>query len=133
MMRYPWTRTEAALNEMAAYTDGVVAELDYVSPETGTDVLSAMGFTAMRIGAGQVDNPPLRSSSSAFHVIKGRGTARIDDKTIEFGPKDTFTAPVFAGIHIAAADDTYLVRIHDRPLQDKRDTTRNARNEPISV
>ncbi|MCA0873246.1 cupin domain-containing protein [Seohaeicola saemankumensis] len=119
MMRYPWTRTEAVLNEMAAYTDGDVAELDYVNPETGADVLPTMGFTAMRIGAGQVDNPPLRSSSAAFHVVKGRGTARINFQTIEFGPKDTFTAPVFADIRIAAADDTYLVRVHDRPLQDK--------------
>ncbi|WP_071674683.1 cupin domain-containing protein [Nioella nitratireducens] len=119
MMRYPWGRTEAALTEMAAYTDGGLAELDYVNPETGADVLPTMGFTAMRIGAGQADRPPLRSSSAAFHVIKGRGIATINGETITFGPKDTFTAPVFAEITLAAEEDAYLVRVHDRPLQDK--------------
>lgn len=119
MMRYPWVRTEAALNEMAAYGDGDVAELDYVNPETGADVLPTMGFTAMRIAAGQADNPPLRSSSAAFHVIKGKGRARINGTEIAFGPKDTFSAPVFADIELTAETDAYLVRIHDRPLQDK--------------
>lgn len=119
MMRYPWGRTEAALNEMAAWTDGGVSELDYVNPETGADILPTMGFTAMRIAAGATDNPPLRSSSAAFHVIRGCGTAMINGERIAFGPKDTFTAPVFSDITLTAEDDTYIVRIHDRPLQDK--------------
>lgn len=119
MMRYPWERTRAALDAMAAHAGGDVAELDYVNPETGEDVLPTMGFTAMRIGAGQVEAPPLRSCSGAYHVIAGRGVAEIDGARFEFGPKATFTAPVFADIRIAAEDDCYLVRVHDRPLQEK--------------
>ncbi|SEP54903.1 cupin domain-containing protein [Thalassovita taeanensis] len=119
MMRYPWARTEAALREMAKYGDQGIAELDYVNPETGTDVLPTMGFTAMMIGAGQSEAPPLRSSSAAFHVVKGRGVTMVNGERIEWGPKDTFTAPVFAEITHTATEDAFLVRIHDRPLQDK--------------
>jgi gentisate 1,2-dioxygenase len=118
MMRYPWVRTEAALREMARYTDGPT-ELDFVNPETGSDVLPTMGFTAMMLAAGGRDEPPLRSSSAAYHVIKGRGRAWIDGDSFAFGPKDTFSAPVFARLTFEAEEETFMVRIHDRPLQDK--------------
>lgn len=119
MMRYPWPRTEAALREMAKYGDTGGAELDYVNPETGADILPTMGFTAMMIGAGQNDAPNLRSSSAAFHIIKGRGTTIINGERFEWGPKDTFTAPVFAEITHEVSDAAFLVRVHDRPLQEK--------------
>ena len=119
MMRYPWVRTRAALDAMAAHVGEDVAELDYVNPETGADVLPTMGLTAMRIGAGQEYTPPLRSSSGAFHVIAGQGVAEIDGARLEFGPKATFTAPVFADIRIVASETCYMVRVHDRPLQEK--------------
>lgn len=119
MMRYPWARTEAALRQMAAYGDTGLAELDYVNPETGADILPTLGFTAMMLPAGQAEDPPLRSSSGAFHVIRGRGVSVIDGERFEWGPKDTFTAPVFADIRHHAEEESFLVRIHDRPLQDK--------------
>ncbi|SFL88400.1 cupin domain-containing protein [Shimia aestuarii] len=119
MMRYPWARARAALDAMAAHGDGDIAELDYVNPETGADVLPTMGFTAMRIEAGQVCTPPLRSSSGAYHVIAGQGVVEINGTRFEFGPKATVTAPVFADIRIAASETCYMVRVHDRPLQEK--------------
>ena len=96
-----------------------MAEVDYVNPETGEDVLPVMGFTAMMLAKGQADHPPLRSSSAAFHVVKGRGRSRIDGRVIEWGPKDTFTAAPFAEIDHEADEESFLVRAHDRPLQDK--------------
>ena len=117
-VRYPWARTRAALDTMAPYADGP-AELDYVNPETGQDVLPVMGFTAMRIAGGSTHAPPRRSASAAFHVIGGRGRTTVNGEVIEWGPKDTFTAPVFAEIDHAATEDAYLIRVHDRPLQDK--------------
>ncbi|MEM7711533.1 MAG: cupin, partial [Pseudomonadota bacterium] len=94
-------------------------EVDYVNPETGEDVLPTMGFTAMRLAAGTTVAPVLRSISSAFHVVSGSGSTTIDGEKITWGPKDTFTAPVFAAITHEASEDAYIVRIHDRPLQDK--------------
>jgi len=119
MIRYPWTQTAAALRQMAKYGEGEVAELDYINPETGQDVLPTMGFTAMMLAAGQSEAPPLRSASAAFHVVKGRGTSLVNGQEIAWAPKDTFTAPVFADITHRAEEESFLVRIHDRPLQDK--------------
>lgn len=119
MMRYPWTRTEAALREMARYGREGPAELDYINPETGADVLPTMGFTAMMLGEGQVDKPPRRSSSAAFHVVKGQGRSIVNGEVINWSAKDTFTAPVFAEITHSAGMESFLVRIHDRPLQEK--------------
>lgn len=118
MTRYPWVRTESVLREIAKYNDGP-AEVDYVNPETGADVLPVLGFTAMMLAAGQADHPPLRSMSQAFHVIKGRGRSVIDGRVIDWSAKDTFTAPPFAAIDHQAEEESFLIRIHDRPLQDK--------------
>ncbi|MCA2011634.1 cupin domain-containing protein [Pararhodobacter sp. CCB-MM2] len=119
MTRFPWARTEEALREIAKYGDNGIAEVDYINPETGQDVLPVMGFTAMMLAKGQSDNPPIRSCSSAFHVVKGSGTTVIDGKEITWGPKDTFTAPPFAVIDHKADEESFLIRVHDRPLQDK--------------
>ena len=119
MMRYPWDRTEAALRAMAYHSHGVMPELDYVNPETGADVLPTMGFTAMMLAAGLKTTPRRRSCSSAFHIVRGRGRTTIDGQTVEWGPKDTFSAPVFATLSHEADEEAFLVRIHDRPLQEK--------------
>lgn len=118
MMRFPWDRTEAALRALKSYGDGP-AEIDHVNPETGEDVLPTMGFTAMMLSAGETLSPPIRSASSVFHVIRGRGRSRIGGQTVEWGPKDTFSAPVFAAIDHEAEEESFLIRVHDRPIQDK--------------
>jgi gentisate 1,2-dioxygenase len=117
MMRYPWVAAERALRAMADH--GEQPELDYINPETGDDVLPTLGFTAMMLRAGEQISPPLRSCSCAFHVVSGRGQTIIDGDSFDWGPKDTFTAPVFAGLTHTAQEDSFLIRIHDRPLQQR--------------
>lgn len=119
MQRYPWAATEAALRQMAEYGDAGIAELDYVNPETGSDILPALGFTAMMLPAGTTESPALRSCSQAFHVVRGQGRSTINGKVVDWGPKDTFTAPVFAAIDHISDQESFLIRVHDRPLQDK--------------
>lgn len=119
MMRYPWGRTEKALRELAAYGDEGVAELDYINPETGDDILPTMGFTAMMLPGGAKDSPPLRSCSQAFHVVRGSGHTIINGERVEWSAKDTFTVPVFADVTHHPEEESFLIRVHDRPLQDK--------------
>lgn len=118
MMRYPWKRTEAALRELKKYEDGY-AEVDFVNPESGEDVLPTMGFTAMMLAQGETVSPPLRSCSSVFHVVSGSGQTKINGETINWKAKDTFSAPVFAEIDHSSTDESFLIRIHDKPLQDR--------------
>lgn len=120
MTRFPWNRTEAALRQMAAYSDGAV-EMDYINPETGGDVLPTMGFTAMMLRPGETLRSVLTSDSSVFHVIGGQGHSVVDGVRFDWTAKDTFTAPVFAALDHANTGDepAFLIRVHDRPLQEK--------------
>jgi gentisate 1,2-dioxygenase len=120
-MRYPWKRTEAALQRLAEHNGAEAAELDYIDPETGQSCLKTLGFTAMMLRPGQTLRPSLRSSSGVFHVVSGRGISVVNGQKHNWGPKDTFSAPVFANIeHQAEGDDfAFLVRIHDAPMQQR--------------
>jgi gentisate 1,2-dioxygenase len=117
-LRFPWSRTESALRALAA-TTGTSAELDYVNPETGLDVLPTLGLTAMYLPAGTTLAPPLRSTSAAFHVVGGAGASVINGREVNWTDKDTFSAPVFASMTHTAVTDTFLIRVEDRPLQQK--------------
>ena len=121
MMRFPWERTAAALRRLAEHNGGEAVELDYINPETGQSCLPTMGFTAMMLRPSEKSRPVLRSASAVFHAVSGRGRSIINGVTHTWGPKDTFSAPVFAAIEHQAADDdpAFLVRIHDAPLQEK--------------
>ncbi|UOA33300.1 Gentisate 1,2-dioxygenase [Sulfitobacter sp. DSM 110093] len=120
MLRYPWKRSEEALRNLAEHADeGEAIELDYVKPGTSDSCLAVLGFTATMLRKGDPVRQKVRSSSAVFHVVKGQGTSVIDGKTIEWSDKDTFSAPVFAEIDHEAAEDAFLIRIHDAPLQQK--------------
>ncbi len=120
MMRFPWERTEKGLRQLAKYSDADNIELDFVNPETGQDILPVLGFSAIMIRPGETVRATVCSESAAFHVIKGRGRSTVDGTVFDWGPKDTFTAPVFAEInHVAGDEPAFLMRVHDRPLQQK--------------
>jgi gentisate 1,2-dioxygenase len=75
----------------------------------------------MMLRPGETQRPVRRSSSAVFHVVSGRGTTTVNGVTHSWGPKDTFSTPVFAVVEHKTAGDTpaFLVRIHDQPLQEK--------------
>ncbi len=121
MMRFPWARTEAALRQLAQHNGRETAELDYINPETGQSCLPTMGFTAMMLRPGESVRPVRRSASNVFHVVGGRGSSVINGVTHNWGPKDSFSAPVFAEIEHKAtgSEPAFVIRIHDTPLQEK--------------
>lgn len=122
MLRYPWSRTEAALARLGAFAaPGEAVEFDYVNPETGESCLPTLGFTAMMLRPGETLTPPLRSSSAVFHVVSGCGESVVNGERFAWGPADTFSAPVFSVVSHRAegAEPAFLIRIHDRPLQER--------------
>ena len=119
MMRFPWKKTEEVLNKLSENTNEKIVSVDYVNPENGQSVLPTMGFTGLKIKKGSVVNESILSISSAFHIIRGKGTTKINDEVISWDKKDTFTAPVFAKIEHIIEEDAYLIHIHDKPLQEK--------------
>jgi gentisate 1,2-dioxygenase len=120
MMRFPWARSEEALRHFARHADSGLVELDYINPETGQSCLPTMGFTATMLSPGRPAQPPLRSSSAVFHVVKGKGHSIINGTRLHWSAKSSFSAPVFARIeHHAEDSDAFLIRIHDAPLQER--------------
>ena len=120
MMRFSWRRTREALRAMAKHSGGDAVELDYINPETGEAVLPTLGFSACVLTPGRAMRPKLRSTSEVYHVVHGRGVAVINGERTSWGPKDTFSIPVFSNVSLSAeGEEAHLVRIHDRPLQEK--------------
>lgn len=119
MMRFPWRRTEAALRALREHCASDPVELDYVNPETGEAALPTLGFTALMIGPNQTVRPPIRSTSEVYHVVSGVGSVMISGASTAWHAKDTFSVPVFSDLALTADSDAFLIRIHDRPLQEK--------------
>lgn len=118
LLRYAWKQTEAALRRIAEYTDvSQPIELDYVNPETGASCLRVLGLTAMMLRPGETVRPPVRSASSVFHVISGSGRTLVDGESKSWSSKDTLSVPVFANLTHQADEVSFLIRIHDTPLQ----------------
>jgi gentisate 1,2-dioxygenase len=121
MLRYPFERTVKALEALdAVSTPREPLEVDYVNPETGQSCLPTLGFTAMRLRTGERQASPLRSSSAAFHVVQGNGRSTVDGREFTWDAGDTFSAPPFSRVeHEAHGSHAHLIRVHDRPLQEK--------------
>jgi gentisate 1,2-dioxygenase len=120
LMRFPWKRTEAALRALDACSEGSPVELDYINPETGAAVLPTIGFAALMLRPRETLRTMMRSTSEVYHVVHGAGEATINGVRTSWCAKDTFTVPVFSDLTLTAGDaEAFLVRIHDRPLQEK--------------
>jgi gentisate 1,2-dioxygenase len=119
MMRFPWVRTEAALREMEKWAGNEPVELNFVNPETGGDVLPTLGFTAIMLRKGEKLNPSRTSASAVFHVIAGKGHSTINGVPVNWSSKHIFSSPVFSKIEHVAEEESFIIRIHDRPLQEK--------------
>jgi gentisate 1,2-dioxygenase len=102
LLRYPWSRTRAALDALAASggRDAPV-ELAYVNPETGDDALATIGFAALLLRPGEERALPCISAARVFHVVEGAGEAQVQDALVRFDTADTFCAPGFAAVRIA--------------------------------
>jgi len=119
MMRFPWAKTKEVLEKLSNNSSDKILSVDYVNPENGQSVLPTMGFTGTMLKQGKIKIDKISSISSAFHIIKGKGETKVNGKTITWSAKDTFTAPVFSQIEHSIEENTFLIHIHDRPLQEK--------------
>jgi gentisate 1,2-dioxygenase len=118
MLRFPFSRTRAALDSYSRAMDSGLAEFDYVNPENGAPCLPTLGFTAMRIDDRAAVRPPRNSTSSVFHIVEGRGRTIVNDIVIDWKVADSFAVPPFAVVTHEVEGEAYLIRIHDRPLQE---------------
>ncbi len=122
-LRFPWAETRKGLERLAALAeDDGVLELRYVNPETGSDCLPTLAFTAMMLKPGRRYALTPRSVGAVYHAVEGAGTARVDGDTFHWTVKDTFSASTFAEIELDMTGKdapAFLIRVDDEPLQRK--------------
>lgn len=117
---YPYDRSREALDrlfrqgELDAW-DGV--KLRYVNPATGGWPMPTMATFLQFLPAGFQGRTYRSTDATVFSVVEGQGTARIGGSTFQFGPRDTFVAPSWAPVQLAATQDAVLFSYSDRPVQ----------------
>lgn len=120
LFSYPYERSREALDrlfrqgELDAW-DGV--KLRYVNPATGGWPMPTMATFMQFLPAGFQGRTYRATDATVFSVVEGQGTARIGERTFQFGPRDTFVAPSWAPVQLAATQDAVLFSYSDRPVQ----------------
>jgi 1-hydroxy-2-naphthoate dioxygenase len=121
-VRYPWSEMEARLRAVASTGDGSPYDgiaLEYSNPITGGPTLPTLTCWASWIKPGQKLAPHRRTSSAAYHVVRGHGRATVAGQQLEFGPRDSFCVPNWALHHIENAnprEELVLFSVHDIPV-----------------
>lgn len=123
LLRFPWKQVRQTLVNLAAVTpQGSLVHVAYVNPETGQECLPTLGFSAVMLRPGEEIQMVRRSSSAAFHVVEGEGSAVIDGSKVSFVESDTFAAPTHATITLrngSSKEPAFLFLVDDAPLHRK--------------
>ncbi len=62
---------------------------------------------------------PYRSTDGTIFVcLEGKGTTKIGNETVEWGPRDVFVVPTWAPYSHSVTGETVLFSISDRPAQE---------------
>jgi gentisate 1,2-dioxygenase len=123
LCRYPWREVRAALTDLAGHAGHHESiRLAYVNPETGSECLPTLGFSALMLRPGETFAPHRRSASSVLHVIEGMGEAEVDGADFRWSPSDTIAVPTHADMSVrngSGERPAFLFMVDDAPLQRK--------------
>jgi gentisate 1,2-dioxygenase len=94
---YRWEDTERTLKSVGERPgdpyDGIV--LEYVNPLTGGPTLPTFSCGIQMLRPGEKTLGHRHTSSTIFHVFKGRGTSFIGDERYDWEEGDSFVAPLW--------------------------------------
>lgn len=117
---YPYARSREALAKLARSTplDTVHGyKMQFINPTNGGPAMPTMAafiqWLPQRFSGMQYRS----TDGTVFHAIEGSGTCVVGDKTLQFGPRDTWVVPSWTSYHFEAREETTLFSFSDRPLQ----------------
>lgn len=87
-------------------------DLGVASPATSPGLCANF----VRIVAGDMLEFDPNASSQLFHVMRGRGTAELGDRSMAWEQGDFLTLPAGSPARHRAAEDSVLYWVHDEPL-----------------
>jgi len=92
VFRYPWSQAAQAVAAAPRWKDGT-RRARYANPRNGGPVMSLLDCYLVEIEPG-AETVAFRTTGNAVCVVaEGRGSSRIGDATLAWGPKDIFTMP----------------------------------------
>jgi gentisate 1,2-dioxygenase len=114
---YPVLADLASRGEGASPYDGIV--LEYVNPITGGPTLPTIAHALTSLRPGEHTRAHRHTSTTIYHVVRGRGYSRIGDADFAWETGDSFVVPVWAPhahANLAADAEAILLRIDDAPV-----------------
>jgi gentisate 1,2-dioxygenase len=117
---YPYSRTRDTLEQLRRNEAPHPAhghKLQFINPATGGYAMPTIAAFVQLLPASFTGRGWRATDGSVFHVIEGKGNARIAGKDYAFGARDTFVVPSWQPCSLSASADTVLFSCSDRPVQ----------------
>jgi gentisate 1,2-dioxygenase len=117
---YPYARTRETLEHLRRNGEPHPAhghKMQFINPATGGYAMPTIGAFVQLLPAGFTGKGWRGTDATVFHVIEGRGSARIAGIDYAFGARDTFVVPSWHTCSLSATADTVLFSFSDRPVQ----------------
>ncbi|HXW24188.1 MAG TPA: gentisate 1,2-dioxygenase [Xanthobacteraceae bacterium] len=121
IINYPYARTRPILERLkrAGEIDKRHgARVRYANPVNGGWALPTMGAHLSLLPKGFKGESHRSTDGSIFVCVEGKGTTKLDDKTLEWSPGDVFVVPSWKRHAHAASAEAVLFGISDRPVQE---------------
>ena len=123
LLRFPYERTRAALEQLAKHTPPHTAhgyKMRYTNPATGGHVFPTMAAFAQWLPQ-SFDGHAYRSTDGAVYcVVEGHGAVDFEGERRDFAPHDCFVVPPWQSHRFTARGDSdcVLFSFSDRAAQD---------------
>jgi gentisate 1,2-dioxygenase len=126
-VKYRWSETVSALQALAAAEvidpfDGAV--LEYRNPQDGGPTTATLSCRIQLLGPGEQTLIHRHTCNTVYHVVRGRGVARIgktrtDEMDLMWSERDCFNVPTWHWhrfVNSSSSEDLILFSVSDRPL-----------------
>jgi gentisate 1,2-dioxygenase len=94
------------------------ARVRYSNPINGGHVMPTMGAHLAMFPKGFAGEPYRSTDGTIFVCVEGRGTTKVEDTTLEWGPNDVFVIPPWKRYSHTMPEQTVLFSISDKPAQE---------------
>jgi gentisate 1,2-dioxygenase len=120
MLSYPYARSRDALDRLQRNgplhpVHGV--KMQYVNPATGGYPMPTIAAFLQLLPKGFATTSSRSTDATIFCAAEGRGTTRIGEQVVAWGPRDVFVVPSWAPVAHTADDEAVLFSFSDRPAQ----------------
>ncbi|MBX9826847.1 MAG: gentisate 1,2-dioxygenase [Xanthobacteraceae bacterium] len=121
VINYTYARTKPIIERMmkAGDVDPIHgARVRYSNPVTGGHVMVTMGAYLALFPKGFKGKDYQSTDGTIFVCIEGRGSTKVGDKELSWGPNDVFVIPPWQRYSHNVADESVLFSISDKPAQE---------------